>query len=93
MKTSCRVEILGREYSLRSEEGEERIRQIAAYLNAKIKEVAEKSQTVSTVNVAVLAALNIAGDYFQSLDEQARMEKAIAARSNRLIEMIESKVG
>ncbi len=89
MKNLCRVEILGREYTLKSDAGEERVRKIAAYVNHKIQEVTENTQTVSTVNVAILAALNIAEDFFQSVEEKNRMQGGIAARSGRLVEMID----
>ncbi len=88
----CRVEILGREYSIRSSEEEERVQEIAAYVNQKIKEVSEKSSTVSTLNVAILAAMNIANEYFQSREELSRINQRVETRSGRLIEMIEEKM-
>ena len=66
MKNLVRVEILGREYVLKSDEEEGRIEKIAAYVNQKIREVSGGPQTVSTLNAAILAALNIADDYFKS---------------------------
>lgn len=91
MKNLVRVEILGREYTVKSDEGEERVKNIAAYVNRKIKEVSESSQTVSTLNVAILAALNIANDYFEAVEDQKTLSQTIEARSGRLIEMINSK--
>jgi cell division protein ZapA len=92
MKNLVRVEILGREYTVKSEEGEERVKNIAAYVNRKIKEVSESSQTVSTLNLAILAALNIANDYLQAVEDQKTFWQSIEARSGRLIEMINSKI-
>jgi len=92
MKNLVRVEILGREYTVKSDEGEERVKDIAAYVNRKIKEVSESRQTVSTLNVAILAALNIANDYFEAVEHEKTLAQNIEARSGRLIEVINSKI-
>ena len=92
MKNLIRVEILGREYTVKSDEGEERVKDIAAYVNRKIKEVSESGQTVSTLNLAILAALNIANDYFKAVEGQKNFWQSIEARSGRLIAMIDSKI-
>lgn len=92
MKNLIRVEILGREYTVKSDEGEEQVRNIAAYVNRKIKEVSESGQTVSTLNLAILAALNIANDYFKAVEGQKNFWQSIEARSGRLIAMIDSKI-
>ena len=92
MKNLIRVEILGREYTVKSDEGEERVKDIADYVNRKIKEVAESGQTVSTLNLAILAALNIANDYFKAVEGQKNFLQSIENRSGRLIAMIDSKI-
>ena len=92
MKNLIRVEILGREYTVKSDEGEERVKDIADYVNRKIKEVSESGQTVSTLNLAILAALNIANDYFKAVEDQNIIWQSIEARSVRLIDMIDSKI-
>jgi len=92
MKNLFRVEILGREYTIRSDQGEERVRNIAEYVNQKIKEVSEATKTVSTLNLAILAAMNIANDYFEVLEGQKNLARAIESKSNRLIELIRSKI-
>lgn len=95
MKNLVRVEILGREYMVKSDEGEERVKKIAEYVNKKIKEISENTKTISTLNVAILAAMDIANDYFGILEGHSsltrRVEK-IEVKSGRLIEMIKSKI-
>ena len=95
MKNLVRVEILGREYTVKSDEGEERVRKIAEYVNEKIKKISESAKTLSTLNVAILAALDIANEYFEALeghgDLSRRVEK-IEMKSGRLIEIINSKI-
>ena len=95
MKNLVRVEILGREYTIKSDEGEERVKKIAQYVNEKLKKISESSQTLSTHNAAILAALDIANDYFEVLEGRTslsqKMEK-MEKQTGRLIEMINSKI-
>jgi cell division protein ZapA len=92
MKNAIRLEILGREYTVKSDEGEERVKKIGEYVNQKIQEIAEGAKTISTLNVAILAALNIANDYFQSLEKQNEITRTVQDKSGRLIEMIHSTI-
>ncbi len=91
MNSSKRVEIMGREYTVRSDEGEEWIQKIAEYVNAKIKEVSENTKTISTLNIAILAALNIANDYFKLTEDQKRFGQKMETSVNRLIKLIDSQ--
>jgi cell division protein ZapA len=95
MKNLVRVEILGREYTVKSDEDEERVKKIAGYVNEKLKKIAEGTQTLSTLNLAILAAMDIANDYFGALEGHSnltrRVEK-IETKSGQLIEIIDSKI-
>jgi cell division protein ZapA len=95
MKNSVRVEILGREYTIKSDEGEERVRKVAEYVNEKIKRISENAKTISTLNVAILAAMDIANDFFEFQEGQSNLSRKvekIEVKSGRLIEMINSKI-
>ena len=58
-----RVEIYDQSYNLRGTDPEH-IHRIAAYVDAKMRAVAKQTSTVDSLRVAVLAALNIADEYF-----------------------------
>jgi cell division protein ZapA len=60
-----RVEIYDQEYFMRGELDPEYIRKLAAYLDTKMRSIAERTHTVDSLRVAVLAALNIADEYHQ----------------------------
>lgn len=60
-----RVEIYDQEYFMRGELDPEYIRKLAAYVDAKMRSIAERTHTVDSLRVAVLAALNIADEYHQ----------------------------
>ncbi len=92
MKTSVKVEILGREYSIRSDEGEDRVKKIAAYINQKLKAVSEGTKTVSTLDVAILVAMDVANEYFEALEGQNQLARKIELKSDRLIERIKAQM-
>jgi len=58
---NVRVEIYDQPYNLRGSD-DEHIRRLAAYVDAKMRAVAEHTSTVDSLRVAVLAALNIADE-------------------------------
>ena len=59
---SVRVEIFDQAYNLRGSDSEY-ILKLAEYVDAKMRAVAEATNTIDTVRLAVLAALNIADEY------------------------------
>jgi len=59
---SVRVEIFDQAYNLRGSDPEY-ILKLADYVDSKMRAVAEATNTVDTVRLAVLAALNIADEY------------------------------
>jgi cell division protein ZapA len=59
---SVRVEIFDQAYNLRGSDPEY-ISKLAEYVDAKMRAVAEATNTIDTARLAVLAALNIADEY------------------------------
>lgn len=62
---SVRVVIFGSEYSIKGDVDVETTRQIARYVNSKMAEIYENSASRDNVKIAVLSALNIAGELFE----------------------------
>ena len=60
-----RVEIYDQEYFMRGELDAEYIRKLAQFLDARMRSIAERTRTVDSLRVAILAALNIADEYHQ----------------------------
>ncbi len=60
------IEIYGQKYRIRvkGEEDEKYISHLTSYVDQKMREVAVKSKSVDSLKIAVLAALNIADEYF-----------------------------
>lgn len=84
----CQVEIFGQTYALRSDTDEEHIRKVAALVDGKMREVAAGTRSVSTVHIAVLAALDLASDCLQYRGEVSQVTSAVEARSEEMMRCI-----
>jgi cell division protein ZapA len=71
------VTIFGKEYTLRSDAGEEHIRRIAYYLDEKMKLFASQLSRKDPLKIAVLSALNIADELFRERAERERILSSI----------------
>ncbi len=56
------VEIFGETYALKGDIEPERVREIAAIVDERMKKIAKSNSRLSPAKVAVLAALNLADD-------------------------------
>jgi cell division protein ZapA len=82
---SIRVEIYDQAYNLRGTDAEH-ILKLAEYVDLKMRAVSEKTATVDSLRVAVLAALNIA-------DEYHLLKKKYDAIANTYLERAQSLSG
>ena len=88
-----KVKIYDQEYVVKSEESEEQLNRIAAYVNGKLKEIQDNTEGLSEKKMAILVALNIASDYFKILKERDELSKHIRQRTESLIDHIDSAIG
>ena len=90
MKKTFKIEILGREYFLKSDENDEVIEQIKDYINGRIKEISENvTKNISSTNVLVLLALNIASDFIKEKNKTELQKKFIVNKSRKALETID----
>ena len=86
--TSVRVEIFDQAYNLRGSDPDY-ILKLAEYVDAKMRAVAEQTNTIDTVRLAVLAALNIA-DEFHLLKRRAEGGTPnYQVRANKLVDALD----
>ena len=93
MAQPVKVRILDREYLVTSEENQEEVQRIAEYVNEKLREVQDHTEGLSDKKTAILAALNIASEYFQLLKEQDDLLSRLRQRTELLIHNIDSVMG
>lgn len=90
-KRTVTVTILGHDYRIRTEAEPERVRRAAALLDETLERVRAQAGTVDTVDLAVLAALNLANSLV-TLRDGGRNDgwRAIEGRVDQLIALVES---
>jgi cell division protein ZapA len=70
---STRVVIFGTEYAIKSDVDVETTRKVARYVNAKMAEITDSISSRDNTKIAVLSALNIAGELFELKDKKAHV--------------------
>lgn len=92
MGGTVKIEVFGQEYSIKSDDGDEdHLKRIAQYVNEKIKDILSNTEVTTRFNVAILAALNVAHDYFSLKEDHEKLIEAIESRSKKLIQYIDSQ--
>ena len=91
MAGNITINILGKEYSIKSDVEESYANQIAECLNKNIEEVLKTTKTVATLNILILTAMNIANDYFQAKKLNEELIAVVEAKSGNLVNYIDSQ--
>jgi len=87
--SSVRVKIYDREYALRTSDDPERLRDLCASLDKRMREVVASSGAADTLKVAVLAALSLADDLQRTREELKRLDESVARRSLACVSMLD----
>jgi cell division protein ZapA len=88
-KASLEIQILGQRLVLKADHDPRHVERLASYVKRKIDEVAAHGP-ISSSKLAVLAALNIADDYFRALDEAREFKRQVARKSRALLTELDS---
>lgn len=87
------VEIFGQTYTARGHDDEEYLRELAALVDRKMREVAEHVADPDPRRVAILAALNIADELIKSQDREAGERVEIKQRVTALTGELKAALG
>jgi cell division protein ZapA len=83
------VEIHGQRYPIRSGLDAANVAELAAYVHEKMRLAARESPAGDTLKIAVLAALNIADEFFGASDEGGHGHDTLAHRAGQLERMLD----
>ena len=83
-KQSTRVTIVGEEYTIKSDLSSERTREVAAYVDAAIRQVMASASVVESHKAASLAALSITDELFKERAGNAEMADVMNGLSGEL---------
>ena len=84
------VEIFGQSYAVRAGSDSRFVEELAAHVDAQMREVSKTSGAVDSVRIAVLAALNIADERFRIQDEERDRRNHLSVRAEELERMLDS---
>jgi cell division protein ZapA len=88
MGEKVNIKIKDKEYVVRGSDNRDQIMKVATYVDRRIKEISDSGKGLSDDKIAVLTALDIAGDYFQLLEEKKDLLAEIKRRSQRLMQRL-----
>ena len=87
------IKVFGQTYTVKTDAEEDYIQEVARYVNEKMEEVLKKTKSVSTLNVAILTALNIADDLLKEKEKRIDLLREVEAKSKDLVEKIDIRIG
>ena len=82
------INVLGKEYSIKSDVDADSLNELAGYLNGKVDEIIKTTKTVSTHNVLILVAMSIANDYFDVKEKNESLVAMVESKSEHLASRI-----
>jgi cell division protein ZapA len=87
------VEIHGQRYPVRSSLDQPYVAELAAYVDEKMRLAMRECPQGDSLKVAVLAALNIADEYFRARDDMRSGHDSLAHRAGELERMLDLALG
>jgi cell division protein ZapA len=72
MSTKQQVKIYGKSYTVKETESDIPIDQISDYVDSKMRELADSAPKMGTIDIAILAALNIAQELMECQNESKK---------------------
>lgn len=87
-----RVEIYDQEYHMKGDLDPEYIQRLAKFLDARMRAVAARTNTVDSLRVAVLAALNLADEYHQLKARSDAIDEKVGECTEVLDELLKQAV-
>lgn len=86
---SVQVEIFGQTYSIKGRDDPAYIRDLAARVDVKMKEVQKGTGTADPLRVAILTALTMSDELHRLREQQGALEQATEGIAKRLLELTE----
>jgi len=87
------VTIFGQSFTLRSEAAPEEVSELAAEVDARLREAAGAAGPAGVDRLAVLVALNLADDLARERRARETDRQAVGARARRILAILDQEVG
>ena len=86
------IKVFGQTFSVKTDSDEDHLQAVAQYVNEKMEEVLKKTKSVSSLNVAILTALNIADDLLKEKEQRKALLREVEDKSKDLVEKIDIRM-
>ena len=90
-KKSVTVTIFSTEYPIQTDVDPDRVREVAKFVDGKMKEISTATSIRSTTRVAILAALNIADELFKEQDASRAIDSKLVRNISRLSDTLDQE--
>ena len=87
------VEIHGQRYPIRSGLDAQYVTELAAFVDERMRKAATECPACDTLKIAVLAALNVADEYFRLSDAAQDRHTSLKDRASELERMVDLAIG
>ncbi len=86
---SVEVQILGQNYSIKTDEDEAYIKELAGYVDSKLKEIYSAAPNANHVKAAIMAAFGIADELFKHKADRDSFDKMVDEKTQVLSTLLE----
>lgn len=84
LRPPVEVEIMGQRFTVASDDTEDHVRKVANYVSEHMRRLSQGQRTATT-QVALLAALNIASEYWKLQESQEDLHQRVDRISQRVL--------
>lgn len=88
MSQTVKVEIYDHAYQLRTDQDPAYVEELARFVDAKMREVADATRTVDSFRVATLAAITIADELHALRRQKTELESAVREHTERALSQL-----
>lgn len=88
-KRAVKLELLGRRFTVRSDDDDEYIQSLVEFVNRKLTEIRDATGRIDVDSIALLAALDIADALFRERHQAKELRREVKEKSRRLLESME----
>jgi len=90
LKKRYEITIFGQELAVLSDAEDEQVANVVRFVNERMEDIVRSGDNLRTVDVAILAALNISEDYLKLKGVNQDLCTQLTHRSEKLIQLIEN---
>lgn len=87
-----KIEIYDQLYNVNSGQSDEYLQLLAAYVDGKMREIADATHIADSLKVAVLASLNIADEMFTLRERRQQLEGPLRKKVEKCVSLVEKAI-